>query len=179
MKSISIEILQENDLFLIHLGNSQWLRFENITKAEAFVRKYKKVIRDNVGILNFLQPQLNALYRQNIMSLDPVTQRKASEELKTFDNRFEYVFQKYSAGNQNAFVFLNITTCFVCLYDLTNILYDYSKRYKQYGLKQSLLPILKNLDLLDKQMEIDRRNLFIQYDYSKKVKIINLLEKSI
>ena len=177
MRKLDFEISQKEDLFTVHLGNGEWLSFENRTRAETFVRKYKNVIQDNVGMLNLMQPQLNAMYRQNIMSLDSTTQRRISQDLMDFENRFEYIFGTFSSGNQNVFIFQNIGTCLEALSNVARLLYDYAKRYKHYGLKISVLPIIKNLEMIEKQMNQDRKTLFVDNGYRRNVKIISLTEK--
>lgn len=177
MKSLDFEIFPDKDdpsLFSVHLGSGKWFKFKNITKAETFVRKYKAVIRDNVGILNTLQPHINSLYRQNILHFDPKTQRAVSESLREFDFRFEYIFKSFSPGNKNTFIFSNIEVCLVCLQESSKVLYSFAKRYKHYGLKSSILPIIKNLDMIEKQITSDKHELLVKNGYFKNAKVIEL-----
>ena len=177
MRKLDFEIKEQGNRHTVHLGNGEWLNFENRTRAETFVRKYKNVIQDNVGMLNLMQPQLNSMYRQNIMSLDSSTQRRISQDLMTFEKRFEFIFGTFSSGNQNAFIFQNIGTCLEALSNVARLLYDYAKRYKHYGLKISVLPIIKNLELIEKQMYQDKKNLFVDNGYRRNVRILSLTEK--
>jgi hypothetical protein len=177
MRKLEFQVSQKEDFFTVHLGNGEWLKFNNRTKAETFVRKYKNVIQDNVGMLNLMQPQLNALYRQNIMSLDDTTQRRISQELMTFEKRFDFIFGTFSPGNQNSFIFQNIDTCLGALCETSRLLYDYAKRYKHYGLKISILPIIKNLEIIERQLNLDKKNLFVNNGYRRNVKILSLSEK--
>lgn len=177
MKSLDFEIAEDiNDpsLFSVHLGSGKWFKFKNITKAETFVRKYKAVIRDNVGILNTLQPHINSLYRQNILHFDIKTQKIVSESLRDFDLRFDFIFKSFSPGNKNTFIFSNIEVCLVLLQESSQALYSFAKRYKHYGLKSSILPIIKNLDMIEKQMSLDKNELFVKNGYSKNIKVIEL-----
>lgn len=174
MKNLDFEITYHDTRYEVHLGNKEWLYFKNITRAQKFVRKYKAIIKDNVGILNSLQPQINLLYRQNIFHFDPMTQRQLSEKLKFFDERFEYIFKSYSPGNKNAFIFSSIGSCFEYLKDCAKILYAFAKKYKNYVLISMIRPLLKNLDMLKVQMESDKYDLFVKNGYVKDIKVLQL-----
>lgn len=176
MKKIEMEIWNDEHFSSVHLGNGEWLKFKNKTKAEKFVRKYRRVILDNVKLMNVLQPQINLLYRQNILQLDESTKRSIGFYLKNYDERFEYIFKIFSSGNQNSFVFQNIDNCFEHLHSSISLLYSFSKKYKHYALKDATRPILKNLEMLYGQYDQDKRNLRIDETYLevKEVKPLKL-----
>ena len=165
MKNLHFEIEEKEHYCSIHLVNCEWLKFKNKTKAKKFVRKYKKVILDNVRILNSIQPQINQLYRQNILQLEEGIKRSVRQSLLAFDDRFEYIFKIFSPGNNNDFVLGNIEKSFDHLESAAFILFSFAKKYKNYSLKASTRPILKNLELLYKQYKKDRKSLKVDMAY--------------
>lgn len=178
MKRIDLEIIEENGLFIIPLAVGDRLRFVNKTKASKFLRVYKNVISDNVGMINLMQPQINSFYRQNILSLDSITERKVKMSLHQYDERFDYIYRSFSAGSKNYFVFSNISICISHLLDAAKHLYSYALTHKHYALKAGLLPILKNIEMIQKQLKLDKHNLFIDYGYKPETQVRTLQKTS-
>lgn len=176
MKKITLEIDVHEHNTTVHLGNGEWLKFKNKTKAEKFIRKYKQVLGDNISLLNVLQPQINLIYRQNILQLDDSTQRSVQYYLKSYDERFDFIYRNYSEGNQNAFVFSNIENCFEHLNSSASLLYSFGKLHKNYTLKNAVKPILKNLKILFSTYQADKRSLNVDNSYMniKEVKPLKL-----
>lgn len=178
MKRIDLEVIQEDQHFIVPIAVGERLRFINKTKANKFLRQYKNVISDNVGMINLMQPQINAFYRQNILSLDQISEQKIAMALAQYDERFSYIYKSFSVGNKNYFVFANIGICISHLEQAAKILYAYALRYKHYALKAGLLPILKNIELIKKQLKSDKHNLFIDYGYKPETQVRTLKKTS-
>ena len=69
MKQLYFEISEYKKKYRIHLGIGNYLTFKNKTDANNFLRKYKRLIRDNVSILNVSQPLVNQVFRNNYFQL--------------------------------------------------------------------------------------------------------------
>ena len=171
MKKLDLEVIQKSKgQYIIHLGRGS-LVFKSHAKAVAYLTKYRRVLKDSVEMLNVIQPQINALYRQNILMLDEDTQRAISFELKAFDERFDYIFKSFSPGNKNAMVFSNIQNCFDSLESCLSLLYHFSKVHKVYSLKATCRPLLKNLEGVNNQFLKDKHSLEVIEGYVKEVKV--------
>lgn len=167
MKQLDLEILSYRKKFRIHLGSGQWLTFDTKTSAEKFLRKYKRVLNDNVKMLNLLQPNVNALFRQSYFQLGSAQVRKIYEHLNDYDDRFEYIFKSFSSGNKNAFVFSNINSCFDSLLQIVEELHVFAQRYKNFNITCQTTPLLKHLQYLQSSFNADKRCLLVNEAYKK------------
>jgi hypothetical protein len=172
MKQFNLEISQQKKQFLIHLGNGQWLKFDNKTRAEKYRRKYKRILKDNVYMLNLLQPNVNQLFRQSYFQMNHFEIRQIKELLQNFDDRFDYIFKNFSSGNQNAFVFQNIDTCFYCLLETTKQIHIFGQKHKNYNLTAQTKPLIKHLQYLLDSFNQDKTAIRLNDSYTK-VKSLN------
>ena len=161
MKQLYLELTEYRNKYRIHLGNGSWLTFENKTQAAKFLRKYKRIIRDNVNMLNLLQPNVNQLYRQTYFQLSERDINHYKRLFHGFDDRFTFIFKKFSSGNRNAFVFQNIQTCFNILIEIVESLHVFGQKSKNYNLTTNTRPLLKHLEALNDTLSNDKRNLFM------------------
>lgn len=166
MKQIKIDITYHRKRYRIHLGNGQTLFFDTKTKAEKYRRKYKRIIKDNVYMLNLIQPNVNQLFRQSYFQMDVRDIRHIKQLFHNFDERFDYIFKTFSSGNQNAFVFQNIDTCFFYLSEITKQLHLFGQTHKNYGLTVQTRPLLKQLQYLEETFNNDKRAIRLNDSYT-------------
>ena len=178
MKKIDLEVIERKDHFTIRISTKKSLKFLNKTKADIFLRKYKILISENVAMLNLMQPVVNTFYRQNIFTLDWETERRVSSSLVGYDERFNFIFKSFSEGNKNAFVFSNINVCLSFLQQACEVMYNHAKRYKNHSLKAGLLPLIKNIKVIEKQIEFDKHNLFIDQEVKQEDVVFKLKKTS-
>ena len=60
---ITITLSEYQEKHTIYLGNGEWLTHKSKTFLKSYLRTYKKVLLDNVRILNSYNSQIYALYR--------------------------------------------------------------------------------------------------------------------
>ena len=60
---ITITLSEYQEKHTIYLGNGEWLKHKSKTFLKSYLRTYKKVLLDNVRILNSYNSQIYALYR--------------------------------------------------------------------------------------------------------------------
>jgi len=174
MKNIIIELnFSPSKNYLIHLGGQEWLNFKSKHFVEEFIRKYKSVLIDNIRYLSSFQSEIYQLYRNYYFVFDDRTERQILASLHNFDDRFGFIFQEYSKGNQNAFSFNNISYCFATAVDTLSLMKDFAKVYKEYSLKNQVFAKLKILIELEKIFEIDKHSLIVNESYKNDSQTIN------
>ncbi len=165
MLKLNLELIQERNRFSIHLGGGKWLYFDNKTVANNYLRQYKRVLRDNVTMLNVLQPDINQMYRANYLFLPEDLIRSVSCQFSLFDEGFNRIWKVYSPGNKNAFVFKNVNTCFYSLISICEQLFLFAQTSKNYVLQAQIKPLLKHIRGLSSQFSNDISSLDITEDY--------------
>lgn len=141
------------------IGFSKTVTFEKITQAQNYVRQYRKKLTDYILALNALQPQINTLYRQNIVQLDSQTLTDCQIYLRNFDDSFLKVFELYSTGNRSGFVHSHLANCFKSLENAIASLLAYAHKNKNYGLKTALVPLQNTFTLIDRDFSTNREKM--------------------
>lgn len=171
MKQLDLEIFKHRNKYQIHLGNGKFLIFDTKTAAKKHCDKMKKLIRDNVRMLNVLQPNINQIYRSSYFQMKPREIRDLKEQFYSFDNRFDYIFGCFSSGNKNAFIFSNIESCFSILINITTDLHCFAQRYKNYNVTSQTSPLLNHLQFLKSSFSNNKRSLLLNELPNKVVKL--------
>ena len=181
MKQLHFEIsLSEyNEPHTIYLGNKEWLKHKSKTFLKLYVRTYKKVIQDDVRILNSYNSQIYALYRIFIFDLSDVEVEHVTECFQRFNKSFNWMFDNIG-GCQNSIIFSKINQCIFSSLDVLRILRTHAQTHKNYSLKNQAESYLKMITDFQKQYENDRRSLDLDRDYTKdNLKVIkNELQKT-
>ncbi|WBL20753.1 hypothetical protein [Zunongwangia sp. HRR-M8] len=171
MKHLNFDLTKYRDKYRIHLGQTQWLTFENKTEAQKFLRSYKKILRDNVSLLNISHPTVNQIFRYNYFQFPERKINLYYRLFRDFDERFNYIFKRFSPGNANAFIFQNIQTCFNILIEIVEDMHVFGQRSKNYGITNVTKPLIVQLHQQKQQLEHTKRSIFIKD--SSNVRILN------
>lgn len=171
MKQLDLEITENKNRYQMHLGNGKFLTFDNKTQAKKHQLKLKRILRENVKMLNFIQPNINSLYRQSYFQLKQAEILEYTDKFHSYDERFDYIFKSFSSGNKNAFVFSNINNCYDLLIEITEKLHVFAQRYKNYSLLSQTSPIINHLKILQQSFNNDKRAILLN-DLSK-IKYLN------
>ena len=175
MKNVKINLsFSPQKKYTLHLGNCEWLSHKNKKEAEKLLTTYKNVLRDNLQVLSNIQSQITSLYWDQHLFLDGQTETEVSYELQIFQDRYTRIFSSFSSGNQNAFVFQNIDTCFYSQQTTLHILLEYAQKYKSFPLKHKVQSLLKNHALLQAQYNQDKSTFYPSIHYRKSTRIIKL-----
>lgn len=181
MKQLKLEIsLSEyNEKHFIYVGNRE--RLEHFSKRflETYLRTFKKVILDNVRILNLQNAQIYNLYRTFYFDLSGIEVERISNEFEQFNKNFNWMFDNIG-GNQNQIVFSKIDRCINICIDILQILKGHAQTHKNYSLKNQAESLLKLFNDFYDKFESERRSLDLNRDYTKdNLRLIsNTLRKS-
>jgi hypothetical protein len=170
MKNIKLEFsFSPQKKYKVHIGHCEWLQFKSKRFAKAFLAKYKSLLTDNVRSLITYQIQVNQLHKIFYFEYDVKTNRHITNEIKNFEKQLPFIFQQYSEGNANAFVFQTISYCIASLLNATDLMYDHSLKYKNYALKNQCRSLIKILYDFEKSFDYDVKNLNVNFDYRNSV----------
>lgn len=170
MKKMNLEISYHREYkYYVYVSRDIRLSFPNKTKAEKFIRTYKRVLRDTVTQLHTLNTNIYNLFSVFYLQLDPITTHRVRNLLHNFDNRFEYVFKTYSHGN-SCFSVTAVWSCFDTLEDVLVELKEYSSKNKLTSLRQQTRSYIKLRETLVRTFNADCSDLNISEKYLKKVK---------
>lgn len=168
MKSIEIEVsFFKNEKHTVHLGNCEWLYFKSKRFLRDYLRTYKKVLLDNVRILNSYHLQAYIIYRTYYFDFDIRTTRRVEEALGDFTESYNLIFKTYSAGNHNAFIFNRLDITISMLSNAVSIIKRHAQLHKNYSIKHSTNTLLKMLSDLSEKIEIQKRDLNLSRTYSE------------
>ncbi|NER13549.1 hypothetical protein GWK08_08885 [Leptobacterium flavescens] len=180
MKNIKFELsFSKQRKYELYLGFGDRLISKNKKKLERYLSTYKAVIKDNVYLLAQNQSQIESIYWDYYMQFDSSTQRIVQYELNNFKDRFDYIFKTFSRGNQNAFVFRNITSCFDSQMTCLQALKEFSFKYKIANLKQKVTALIKHHESLEQVFELERHRLDLTADHKKRTKVITLVNSKV
>jgi len=162
MKQIKIEIYFSLERkYYISVDTYNQISFPNKTKAETFLRNYKRLLKENVSQLQILNLQLYTIYSYFYLQFDAKLTEDIDKRFDDFRSCYARIFKTFSSGNQTAFVFKNIEVCFSILFEGAYILRDFSHNNKNYSLTSQIRPLLKFISSLYKQYEFDKKNIFL------------------
>lgn len=178
MKTITIEVNYfKNQNHSIHIGNCEWLEFKNKRFVRDYIVRYKRMLIDNVGVINNLYTQSFMIYRSNYFQFSERTIRNLDEHFIDFMKDFNMIFKRYSKGNNNAFVLQKIDLCFDGITNSLGVLKNHAQLHKNYMLRSQVNTLIKMIGDLEHRYNKDKSDLFLQKK-TKKAKLIKLDHKS-
>ena len=173
MKTITIEVNYfNNQKHSIHIGNCEWLEFKNKRFVRDYKVRYKRMLIDNVGVINNLYIQSFMLYRSNYFQFSERTIRNLDEHFIDFLTDFNMIFKRYSVGNNNAFVLQKIDLCFDCITNSLDLLKNHAQLHKNYMLRSQVNTLIKMIGDLENKYNKDKSDLLQKK--IKKGKLIKL-----
>jgi hypothetical protein len=175
MKQLKIELsLSEyNEKHFIYLGNNECLKHKSKSFLKIYLRTYKKVILDNVRLLNIYNAQIYTLYRSFYFDLSLVEIQHITDYFNMFNKQYNWMFDNIG-GSQNVIVFSKINVCVNNCIDILQILKGHSQTNKNYSLKNQSESLLKVMNDFFKQFEKDKNSLSLNRDYTKdNLRLIN------
>ncbi|PCI31169.1 MAG: hypothetical protein COB60_12530 [Flavobacteriaceae bacterium] len=172
---VEISKCKQTGRFRIHLGNTEWIYFENKTAAIKYVYGLKKLVKDCLYMLSSVQSELYRNYQNIWISLSGFDNRKMNEKLVFFDERKTYVFSDFSSGN-TVFALQNLERCFVIVEETALSQRDWAQKNKETSLKNSIYAQLRLIDTVFKDFEKEKLNLEISLKArGKKFQIVKRL----
>ena len=173
---VEISRCKRTGKFRIHLGNKEWIYFENKTAAQKYVYGLKKLVKDCLYMLSSVQSELYKNYQNIWISLSGFDNRKMNERLVYFDERKTYVFSDFSEGN-TVFALQNLERCFVIIEESAMIQRDWAQKHKETSLKNSIYAQLRLIDTVFKDFEKEKLNLEISLKArNKRFRIVKRLK---
>lgn len=178
MKKLKIQLSKERNEkgYYIYIERGVELKFTNKKKAEAFERKFRKVLEDNVRILININSQIYNIYNLHYIDLNPRTTRYIREQLIFFLKKQDYVFGNYSQGN-GSIAFQSISYLFMCNENSLWELKTFAETHKNYGLNYQCKSLLKMHDELQKayRRDLTTMNINTTYDKQNKLQLVKSL----
>jgi hypothetical protein len=163
MQSLKIEVnFFKNQSHSIYIGNCEWLFFKNKRYVRDYLVRYKRMLIDNVRVINNLNIQIYTIYRHNYFQFSPRITRDLDNLFKEFIDDYNMIFKNYSTGNNNAFVLQRIQQCYNFNNNCLEILKRHSQRYKNYPLNEQVKTISKILTELQSKFNSDKRDLSLE-----------------
>ena len=163
--NITITLNQNKEKHTIYLGHMQWLKHKSKSFLKLYLRTYKKVLLDNVRILNTHNTQIYALYRTFFFDLSPIDVEKISHEFERFNKQFNWMFDN-RGGCQNAIIFSKISSCISISLDTLYILKEHSQLHKNYSLKNQSEAYIKMIENFREKYEIEKDSLDLNRNYA-------------
>lgn len=169
MKQLKIEISlsQYHEKHKIYLGGGEWLEHKSKTFLEKYLRTYKKVLLDNVRILNSYNIQIYGLYRMFFFDLSDTEVHQITQLFDDFNRSFNWMFDN-RGGSQNSIVFSKLSSCVQTTFRILNILKNHGQKHKNYSLKNQSESLLKMMENFEDKFEYEKSCLSIKRNYAKK-----------
>ena len=155
---ITITLSEYQEKHTIYLGNGEWLTHKSKTFLKSYLRTYKKVLLDNVRILNSYNSQIYALYRTFYFDLSNIEIDQFNQCNKTFNKQFNWMFDN-RGGCQNSIIFSKISSCISILLDALYILKNHSQLNKNYSLKNQSTAYIKMIEDFKDKYETEKHSL--------------------
>jgi hypothetical protein len=170
--SISISLSEYQEKHTIYLGDGQWLKHRSKTFLKLYLRTYKKVLLDNIRILNSYNSQIYTLYRTFYFDLSDLDIHQVNECFTNFNNQFNWMFDNIG-GCQNSIIFSKINSCIEISLDTLRILKNHSHKNKNYSLKNQSEAYIKMIQNFQEKYETEKHSLNLKRNYaSKDLKVI-------
>ncbi|WP_299116850.1 hypothetical protein [uncultured Winogradskyella sp.] len=179
MKQISIDfkLSDFHEKHTIHIGRGEFLKHSSKTFLKNYIRIYKKVLTDNIKILNSLHQQVNSIYRSFYFDFNSITIHRINEVNSSFTKEFDLILHNPYA-NENYTHFFKISNSFNALFEMIELLYEASKRNKNYSLKNQIYPLKKQVNYLYDKYNEERRSLDLKKSVSTKIRILKDEDKN-
>ena len=162
---ISVSLSEYQEKHTIYLGNGEWLKHKSKTFLKSYLRTYKKVLLDNVRILNSYNSQIYALYRTFYFDLSVLEVDKFNQCNSTFNSQFNWMFDNIG-GCQNSIIFSKISSCISISLDTLYILKEHSQLHKNYSLKNQSEAYIKMIENFREKYEIEKDSLDLNRNYA-------------
>jgi hypothetical protein len=168
MKQLKLEIsLSEyNEKPCIFLGFSEKLQHHSKTFLNTYLRTYKKVIKDNLRILNNYNAQIYSLFRNFYFDINTSDTRQISIQFKNFNDNFDWIFDNVG-GCQNSIMMLKISQCIGINITILQIMKTGAQINKNYALKNQSESLLKMMNDFETIFNNDKMSLDLDRDYAK------------
>lgn len=163
---ISFKLSQHHEKHTIYLGNSEFLKHKSKTFIKNYVRLYKKVLMDNVRIINSYNAQIYGLYRTFYFDLSTIEVAKVNHFFTSFNSDFNWMFDNIG-GEQNSIIFNKINACISRSFDILEVLKEHGAKHKNYSLKNQAESYLKILKNFEEKYNEEKRSLNVNRDYTK------------
>ncbi|MBP0902380.1 hypothetical protein ACFSKN_02030 [Mariniflexile gromovii] len=181
MKQLKIEfsLSEYNEKHTIYLGDSNFIKHHSKTFLKKYLSTYKKVLLDNVRIINNYNAQIYCLYRNFYFDLSEIEVQNISSLFDNFNKQFNWMFDNLG-GCQNSIIFSKINHCIYTNIDILQILKSHSHTNKNYSLKNQSESLLKMISDFQETYERNKKSLDLNRDYTKQnLKLIsNTLKKA-
>lgn len=175
MQKLKLEFtFSKSRKYCVHVGHMQWLEFETKRFVQNYLREYKKLLMDNIRLVNNIYSQSHQLYRLFYFELDDSTCFKLENINQSISERWSFVFKTFSEGNQNAFVFGNIEKIMMLNEDFLLTLKNHAQKYKNTSLTSQINPLIKQLEVIEKSYMDDKLSLKLNTSYQTKMKLVKL-----
>lgn len=163
---IKITFSQYKENPSIYLGHAEWLKHKSPTFLKQYLRTYKKVLMDNIRILNSYNAQIYALYRTFYFDL-PVSEVYSINKCNNdFNTSLNWIFDNIG-GCQNSIIFKKMDSCISISLMMLDIMLKYAQTYKNYSLKNQSEAYIKMIENFEERYNADKRSLNLERSYSK------------
>lgn len=170
---ISISLSKYQEKHTIYLGGGEWLKHKSKTFIKLYLRTYKKVLLDNVKILNSYNSHIYTLYRTFYFDLSNIEVERINQCFITFNKNFNWIFDNIG-GCQNSIIFSKINSCIAILFDTLKILQKHAQVHKNYSLRNQSEAFIKMMMNFEEKYESEKNSLELNRNYIKdNLKVIN------
>jgi hypothetical protein len=179
MKELAIEVkYHKNQNHTIHIGNCEWLEFKSKRFVRDYIVRYKRMLKDNIGVVETLQTKVYQLYRENYFQLSNKTNRDIRRMFIDYLIEFDMIFKRYSKDNHNAFFLKKIDLCFSIIYSVLDLLKTHAQKHKNYLLNNQVGFLYKMIDTQEKCYEKEKRDLTLEESQKQGKLVFMEAEKS-
>lgn len=165
MKYLDLEFSLSGQKHVVKIARHSELEFCSKTYLNKWMRKYKRLITDNVKVINLYLPQVYSLYRQHYFQINNINVHYLNTYFRDINERFEFIFKSFSEGNKNVFTFSNIDYVLANLIDALSLLKEIGQKHKIIALKFNANAMLKVLIVIEEQYYIDKNSLNLNERY--------------
>jgi hypothetical protein len=156
--SITISLSEYQEKHTIYLGDGEWLKHQSKTFLKLYLRTYKKVLLDNVRILNSYNSQIYTLYRTFYFDLSDIEIHEINGCITNFNSQFNWMFDN-TGGCQNSIIFSKINSCIEISLDTLNLLKNHGQHHKNYSLKNQAEAYIKMIENFKEKYESEKHSL--------------------
>lgn len=161
---IKLELSQFKENHIIYIGFNEQLKSKSKNFLKLYLRTYKKVILDNLRIVNKHNSEIYSLFRNFYFDLPTIEVSRITELFNNFNKSINWIFQNIG-GDQNSIFFSKIHSCIEINSEILNILKNYCLRYKNYSLKNQVSAYLKIHHDFLKNYQNERQSLNLNTSY--------------
>lgn len=167
MHTVDLELKISGKKYVVTVKRSNDLELGSKTFAKNWLASYKRVIMDNVNAINLYRPQIYALFCQNYYVIPIHEIEIINEMFNNVNERFTFIFKRFSEGNKNVFTFSNIDYLLSTLLDIAIRLKEIGQKHKSTALSYTAKSIILTLSRLEQIYTQDKNSLNIDDRYQK------------